>query len=499
MVLDDISNEIETYVRAKYPLIYLLTSEETRAKEMLARLARKMNAPLFFWSCTKGIIEQSAAGGVSKEGDILKGSEALAYIQKSPDNGFYVLLDFHSWLEDEPRNVRKLRDTIQMTLTCGKSLFILSPTKLVPPECEKEFVIVEIPTPDVDEIRLILDRCLKALRGRVRVTLTEQDHMQLVDAFRGLPSNEIENVLSRMVVRDGSLNASDLSDVVYQKGRLIAASGLLQFYPPKEGMESVGGLDQLKAWLQRKRLGFSQPAREFGLDMPKGILLVGVPGCGKSLTAKTVSALWQMPLLRLDIGQLFSSYIGSSEENMRKAIATAESIAPCILWIDEIEKGLSGMQGGDHADGGVARRIFATLLTWMQEKQRPVFLVATANDVSTLPPEFLRKGRFDDIFFIDLPNANERYQILAIHLAKRKRDASKYDIASLATRAEGFSGADLESIIVEALETAFLAGRDLTQADLDAVAATSVPLAATMSEKIAEVREWAAGRARKAT
>jgi SpoVK/Ycf46/Vps4 family AAA+-type ATPase len=226
---------------------------------------------------------------------------------------------------------------------------------------------------------------------------------------------------------------------------------------------------------------------------------VGVPGCGKSLTAKAVSSLWQMPLLRLDIGQLFSSFIGNTEENMRKAIATAESIAPCILWVDEIEKGLAGVQGSDTADGGVSRRIFATLLTWMQEKQHPVFLVATANDVSVLPPEFLRKGRFDDIFFIDLPNADERTEILAIHLRKRRRDPAQFDLAPLAQRTEGFVGADLESVVIEALETAFLQARDLTQSDLDSAAAACVPLAATMSEKIAAIRQWAQGRARPAT
>ncbi len=507
MNLDEVSFEIETYVRAKYPLIYLLTPEEARAKDLLNRLARKMDTQLRYWSCTKGFVDQRESGGIpmreqpgaTKTSDLKKVViEALEFIQNSPDNGFYVLLDFHAWL-DEALIVRKLRDTIEMTSSCAKSLFILSPRKVIPPECEKEFILVDLPTPDVEEIQMILNRSLKALQGRVRVSLSDQDRMQLVDAFRGLPSNEIENVLSRMVVRDGTLNAGDLSDVVCQKGRVIAASGILQFYPPREGLDSVGGLEQLKAWLQRKRLGFTQPARDFGLDMPKGILLVGVPGCGKSLTAKTISTLWKMPLLRLDIGQLFSSYIGSTEENMRKAIATAESIAPCILWIDEIEKGLSGMQGSDNADGGVARRIFATLLTWMQEKTKPVFLVATANDVSSLPPEFLRKGRFDDIFFIDLPNSSERLQILSIHLSKRKRDPAKFDLPALAARTEGFSGADIESVVAESLETAFLAGRDITQFDLDSVASACVPLASTMAEKIAEVRQWAEGRARKAT
>ncbi len=498
MTLEQVSREIETYVRAKYPLIYLLTHEEERAKDMLLRLVRHMGTSLYIWSCTKGMVEVLETAGMVKEPDLTKPDDALEYIQRSPNKGFFVLLDFHAYL-DEARIIRKVRDTIDVATSSAKSLFILSPRRVVPQECEKKFIIVELPKPDAEEVKLILDQSIKALKGRIRVDLNDQEKQQLVEAFRGLPSTEIENVLSRMIVRDGRLNAEDLRDVICEKGRLIAASGLLQFYPPSESLNTVGGLEQLKAWLQRKRMGFSQQARDYGLDMPKGVLLVGVPGCGKSLTAKAISSLWQMPLLRLDIGQLFSSYIGSTEENMRKAINTAESIAPCVLWIDEIEKGLSGVQGSDNADGGVARRIFATLLTWMQEKQRPVFLVATANDVSTLPPEFLRKGRFDDIFFIDLPNPAERMAILSIHLSKRRRDPRRFDLASLVSCTDGFSGADLESVIVEAMETSFLANRDLEQTALDSVVSACVPLAATMAEKIAEVRNWAEGRARRAT
>jgi hypothetical protein len=498
MILEKVSQELETYVRAKYPLIYLQTHEEGRAIDLLGRMVRRLDTNLFLWSCTKGFTHAMEAVGLIREPDILKPIDALDHIQRSANAGVYVLLDFHSYL-NEGAIVRKLRDTIDVATSTTKSLFILSPKKVIPAECEKQFIWVELPPPDTHEIKLILEQSLNALKGRVKVQLSEDEKHQLIEAFRGLPSTDIENVLSRMIVRDGKLNSADLSDVICEKGRMIAASGLLQFYPPKENLDTVGGLSKLKVWLHRKRAGFSQNARDYGLDMPKGVLLVGIPGCGKSLTAKAISSLWQMPLLRLDIGQLFSSYIGSTEENMRKAIMTAESIAPCILWIDEIEKGLSGVQGNDSADGGVARRIFATLLTWMQEKKHPVFLVATANEVSSLPAEFLRKGRFDDIFFIDLPNLDERTAILSIHLTKRHRDPTRFDLVSLATRTDGFSGADLESIVSEALEASFLEGRDLEQSDLETAVSACVPLAATMSERIAEVRNWADGRARRAT
>jgi hypothetical protein len=499
MKFSEFSRDLETYIRAKYPLLYIVSHEEERAEELMIQVARRLDSSLFCWSCTKGWVESSAGmGKIIKNPDVVKPMDALEFIQRSPDKGLYVLLDFHPYLT-EPAVIRKLRDTIDVACSTAKSLFILSPRRVIPPECEKEFIVLDLPTPDVFEIEEILERSLKALKGRIQVDLTLEERQQLVDAFRGLPSMEIENVISRMVVRDGHLNAEDLKDVICEKGRMIAASGILQFFPPRENLQEVGGLENLKGWLHRKRVAFSQPAREFGIDMPKGVLLVGVPGCGKSLTAKAVSSAWQMPLLRLDIGQLFSMYVGSSEENMRKAIQTAESIAPCVLWIDEIEKGLSGSQDRDAGDGGVARRIFATLLTWMQDKQKPVFMVATANDVSSLPPEFLRKGRFDEIFFVDLPNEEERSAIFTIHLQKRKRDPAVFDVASLAQRTQGFSGADIEGVVAEGLETAYLEGRDVSQQDLENVAAACVPLASTMAEKIASVREWAEGRARRAS
>ncbi|MDD2710380.1 MAG: AAA family ATPase [Verrucomicrobiae bacterium] len=495
MILDQIQQDIETFVRAKYPLVYLVTHEEQRARDLLGSLAQKMEMPLYFWSCTRGLI----CNRLVKDPQMTKPEAILDYIQTTAEGGFFVLLDFHAYL-DNPRIVRGLRDTMNvLSATSNKSIFVLSPKKTVPTECEKQFILVELPTPDVGEIRLILQRSLQAVKGRVKVELDEEGQQQLAEAFRGLPSMEIENVLSRMMVRDGRLNTQDLKDVIFEKGRIISASGLLQFFPSQESLDTVGGLDRLKTWLRRKQAGFSQRARDFGLDMPKGVLLVGVPGCGKSLTAKAVSSLWQMPLIRMDIGQLFSSFIGSSEENLRKAIQTAEAIAPCVFWVDEIEKGLAGAQGGDSSDGGLARRMFATLLTWMQEKKQPVFLVATANDVSRLPPEFLRKGRFDEIFYVDLPRLEERAEILGIHLAKRRRDPARFDLAALAARTEGFCGADLESVVMEGLDTAFWENRDLTQSDLDAAAAACVPLGATMAERITEIRQWAEGRARPAS
>ncbi|OYT75045.1 MAG: ATPase, partial [Armatimonadetes bacterium JP3_11] len=260
-----------------------------------------------------------------------------------------------------------------------------------------------------------------------------------------------------------------------------------------------GGLDLLKEWLRKRRASLSREAREFGLPAPKGVLLLGVQGTGKSLSAKAIANLWGLPMLRLDVGRVFGSLVGASEANMRAAIRTAEAVAPCILWIDELEKGFAGVQGSGVSDSGTTARVFATFLTWMQDKRAPVFVVATANDVSQLPPELLRKGRFDEIFFIDLPTLPEREQIFAIHLRKRKRDPAQYDLKTLARATEGFSGAEIEQVVIAGLFTAFDAGRELTTEDMLDEVRHTVPLSVMMREEIEELRTWAQLRTRPAS
>jgi SpoVK/Ycf46/Vps4 family AAA+-type ATPase len=279
----------------------------------------------------------------------------------------------------------------------------------------------------------------------------------------------------------------------------VRKSGVLEYYDASETMQDVGGLDLLKDWLRKRRAAFSQEARAFGLPAPKGVLLLGVQGTGKSLSAKAIANLWNLPMLRLDVGRVFGSLVGASEANMRAAIRTAEAVAPCILWIDELEKGFAGVQGSGVSDSGTTARVFATFLTWMQDKRAPVFVVATANDVSQLPPELLRKGRFDEIFFIDLPTAAEREQIFAIHLRKRGRDPQHYDLKRLAAATEGFSGAEIEQVVVAGLFTAFDAGRELTTDDMLEEVRHTVPLAVMMREEIEELRTWAQLRTRPAS
>jgi SpoVK/Ycf46/Vps4 family AAA+-type ATPase len=331
------------------------------------------------------------------------------------------------------------------------------------------------------------------------VELDPQAREKLVKAALGLTLKEAENVLARALVTRGALDAEAVKVILSEKKQLIRKSGILEYFEHEEGLENLGGMEILKDWLMKRSTAFSEKAHQFGLPSPRGILLLGVQGCGKSLAAKTVSALWRQPLLRLDMGSIFSGLVGSSEENIRRAIKTAESIAPAVLWVDEIEKAFSGTQSSGASDGGTTSRVFATFLTWLQEKSKPVFVIATANNITQLPAELLRKGRLDEIFFVDLPDAQEREQIFRIHIAKKGRDPVLYDIPSLSAASEGFSGSEIEQAVISALYDAYDANRELAFQDLQQALLVTVPLSRTMSEPIEAMRLWAGPRARRAS
>jgi SpoVK/Ycf46/Vps4 family AAA+-type ATPase len=380
-----------------------------------------------------------------------------------------------------------------------KAIILSSPSKFVPEELSKELPVIEVDLPDRDTIAVIADSVVAEYADYcVETEITPK----LLESALGLTVMEARLAFAKAIIQNRKLTEEEIPLIISEKEQIIKKSGLLEYFHPKEYLSSVGGLENLKEWIHRRGNAYSDEAREFGLNTPRGVLLLGVPGCGKSLTAKAIANEWKFPLLRFDLGKVFGGIVGESERNIRYALDVAKTISPCVLWIDEIEKGLSGSQSSGRTDGGTSARVFGTFLTWMQEKKEPVFVVATANDISSLPPELLRKGRFDEIFFVDLPSAGERENIFKIHLKNKNRDAAALglDMAKLVKASEGFSGAEIEEVVSEALFNAYAEGQhDLEMKNLlECIEATS-PLSRTMAETIANLRKWAEQRARLAS
>ena len=492
--------ELDTLVRARYPLIYLVSWEEQRLDTILDELAKRHGKALIGWSVTKGLRRLGGTRG----GGVVEGArepmEALAAIEKLTEPSLVVLKDFHPYLND-PSVIRGLRELAQSLKTTYTTVILLSPVLQIPTELEKEMTVLDVPLPTHDELYGLLKEIAEVVvkGNRASVSLRRDDADAIAKAAQGLTLSEAENAFAKAIASDSRLAKEDIGLILDEKRQVIRKSGLLEYYPTEEQFANVGGLENLKTWLSRRGNAFSEPARRFGLPEPKGLLLLGVQGCGKSLTAKAIASSWKMPLLRLDMGRIFSGLVGSSEENLRRAIRVAESVAPAVLWIDEIEKGLSGAGSSGVSDGGVTARVFGTMLTWLQEKTAPVFVVATANRIDMLPPELLRKGRFDEIFFVDLPARPEREEIFRIHLGRRGREPEGFDLGALAAAAEGFSGAEIEQVVVAALYDAFAEGKELEQRHLARAVSETFPLATTMREDIQKLREWAKTRTRPAS
>ena len=493
-------SDLDTLIRARYPLIYLVSWEEQRLDAILHDIAQNHGKALLHWSVTRGLRRVSGARSMPISEQSRDPIEALSGIAKLTEASLVVLKDFHPFL-DNPAVVRALRELSQDLKSTYTTVILLSPTLTIPVELEKEISVLDVPLPSFRDLYQLLKEIVGVVRrgNKARVELTKEQAENIIKAAQGLTLSEAENAFAKAIANDGVLDQDDIRLVLDEKRQVIRKSGLLEFVGVEQQLAHVGGLDELKGWLTGRIGAFGEPARKFGLPAPKGLLLLGVQGCGKSLTAKAVASHWALPLLRLDVGRIFSSLIGSSEENLRKAIRVAESVSPTVLWIDEIEKGLAGSAGAAVTDSGVSARVFGALLTWLQEKTAPVFVVATANRIDALPPELLRKGRFDEIFFIDLPSAAERREIFRIHVAKRLRDPAAFDLDALSTAAEGFSGAEIEQAVVAGLYHAFGEGTDLRQVHVMKAIEESVPLSATMGEEISRLREWSKNRTRPAS
>jgi SpoVK/Ycf46/Vps4 family AAA+-type ATPase len=485
-----LEKELDVYLRARFTLMLIITTEEERALATVKSVCERTKRPCLTWDMADGF--QLLAGNITLPSakDPLS---ALEQVDKADGETLFVLKDFHEcWTNAQIK--RKLRSLAQRLKFTKKSILVTAPSSKIPEELRDEAVLVEFLPPGTTELETVLDRLTQT--PGVKVNLTKMGREKLVQAALGLTASQAHRVFAKAIVSKGALDDRDIDLVTQEKKEIIRESQALEFYAVTETPDDVGGLDVLKNWLRLRERAFTQEARDYGLPSPKGIALIGIPGTGKSLTAKMIGGLWRLPLLRLDVGALFGSLVGESEERARRALKLAETVAPCILWIDEIEKAFS--QGG--LDGGTSTRVFGTILTWMQEKTAPCFVVATANNISSLPPELLRKGRFDEIFFLDLPTAEERSEIFSVHLRKRNRFPNDFDVQRLARESQGYVGAEIEQGIIDAMYVGFNAGKEFTTEDISASQKRQVPLSISQREVIEALRNWLKeGRAQSAS
>ncbi len=493
MAQSENDTELETLIRARYPIIYIVSWEEKRVEDALRAITKARGKKMYQWTVTQGMVMNP----LNRDEATRDPLAALDFVLESRDQAVFLLKDFHPFLSDTAL-VRRLRDLTYALKTSYKTLILLSPVLKLPPELEKEITVIDYALPSQDDLGRLLDSIIDSVKAnpQVQTEMTTAQREQVLQAALGLTAIEAENVFAKSLVERRRFD----TDVIFsEKEQIIRKSAILEYYRTSEAFGDVGGLDLLKDWMDKRTVAFSDKAREYGLPAPKGILILGVQGCGKSLSSKAIASLWKLPLLRMDVGKIFGGIVGQSEENIRKAIRVAESTAPNIVWIDELEKGFSGTQSSGISDGGTTARVFGTFLAWLQDKTAPCFVVATANDVTALPPELLRKGRFDEIFFVDLPDDPERAEIFRIHLKKRRRDPEKFDLDALAGATNGFSGAEIEQAVIAAMYDAFNLDRDITTEDILAAAGQSIPLSETMKEKIDMLRFWAETRARPAS
>jgi hypothetical protein len=479
------------YARAGYSGLFCCTAEEVRAEAEVKAAAEALGRPLHAWSLTTGFVD-TTSGTVRTCPDPLAALEAVEAIE---GDCLVLLCDFAALLEDrDPVLVRKLRDTLRHAKATGKLLLLLGVWKPLPPELERELTRLDLALPGPDLLGELLDQLLT---NADLASPPPEIREAVIRAATGLTTMEAENAFALSLIESGFIQPCL---VAREKAHALKSGGLLEVIETGATLDAIGGLENLKTWLIQRGEAFTERARAYGLPVPKGMLVLGVPGTGKSLTAKATASVFGVPLLKLDAGRLFGGLVGQSEANVRSVIQTAEAISPCVLWIDEIEKGFGGAGGsGGSTDGGTSARVFGTMLNWLQDKTAPVFVVATANDVSKLPPEMLRKGRWDELWFVDLPDTRERAAIWDLVIEKYGREVTAYDPVVLARASELHTGAEIEAAFVEALHRGFAEDREPGELDLGEVLNESVPLAVSMSESIERLRRWAKGRARHAS
>ncbi|MEY4759865.1 MAG: hypothetical protein RLZZ268_1363 [Cyanobacteriota bacterium] len=487
---DSWADQLDLLIRARTPILWIRSLEEERVETLLEQAAQRLGGrTLLRWDFIDGL-----SGAPNRSGEAARNPmAALACLDPLPpeQGALLVLRDFHRYCEDAGV-CRRLRNLAASLRQAPRTLVITAPDWSIPRELEDSITLLDLPLPAAEEIRRLLSTIANASGQPLAPGVCEQ----LTAACHGLSEQRVRQLAARALARRGQLGEADLAEVLEEKRQAIAKSELLEYCPSEATPADIGGLEALKHWLEQRHMAFSEEAMRYGLPLPRGVLLVGPQGTGKSLTAKAIAHSWSMPLLRLDVGRLFAGLVGASEARTRDMIQRAEAMAPCVLWIDEIDKGF----GGDaRSDGGTSQRVLGTVLTWMAEKTSAVFVVATANGVDKLPAELLRKGRFDEIFLLDLPSAEERRAILDLQLRRRRPDHS-IPLEVLVDRTAGFSGAELEQTVIEAMHLAFAEHREFGEADLIAAASQVVPLSRTAREQLEALQIWASsGRARPAS
>lgn len=498
----DTITQIDTLIRSRTPIIAIESPEEARIISEVKLLLRRHNQAggvkkaLVSWSISRGFVP------VEPEGDPIPAPDPVQALLKAagiagqtgkPEPTVYIFQDIHPYLERVPQALRALRDAAGTLANNFSTIILLSPSVKIPDDARKDVRVITFPLPSAWELEEQLDAFVSDLPDGIEARLADVRD-RLIRALQGLTRVEADQVLAQAAITHRCLDERAIEFVLSAKAQIIKESGALEYFAEKASYAEIGGLDLLKMWAREAEQSATPEAKEFGIEPPRGVLLVGVPGCGKSLTAKAIAGA-NRPLLRLDVGALFGSLVGQSEAQTRQALKVAEAVAPAVLWIDEIEKALGGSSGGE-LDGGTSTRVLGTILTWMQESKADVFVVATANDISSLRPELVR--RFDETFFVDLPTDQERREILSIHLAKRARNAADFDLDAVVAATEDYTGSELEKIVKGALRRAFVAGRTMTTEDLLSVVAQTVRLVDTMADGIAAMRNWAT-RARPAS
>ena len=501
----EVAQELDYLVRARYPFIAIQTYEEQRVVAVAKRIAFSRTKRLFIWNCNRGVWEETEAGEVlqgNEEKQVNQPQKILEYVDNMKSDSIFVLQDFQMFIGKNPKVDRQIKDVVEALQTTRKTIIVTGTMIQTNDDLEKYITVVDFPMPDREVLGNVLEDMIEEVKGLstagVRVDLEDEDKERLIEAARGLTISETKNVFSKSVVSTGVLDEKAVDIVTNEKRQIVRKSGILEFYPKTGSMADIGGLDNLKGYIQERDHWWTSDVLDFGLSYLKGIVIVGIPGTGKSLTAKTMASEWGLPLVRLDMSAIFNKYVGGSEENIKKAMNTAEAVSPCVLWIDEVEKAMAVGSG----DNGTSRRVFGQFLTWMQEKSSAVYVVCTANKVSGdggLPPEFLRKGRFDDVFFVPLPSEDERVEIIGIHLQKKSRELSEEEMREVAIAAEGYSGAELEAAVENGLWKTFKDRADLTKDILIESVTETKPLSDTMKGEIDALQEWAKGRVRYAS